>query len=128
MIEIDGFKCYSLDLAIQNTGFDPKSFALLFKVEDKSFWFINRNKILQHLMKKYPVEHSFLEIGCGSAYVFNHLNEKFPNIRFTGSEIFLEGLRLTKSRVANKIDLIQFDATTLNFSGDCGGVGAFDVI
>jgi SAM-dependent methyltransferase len=128
MIEIDGFKCYSPDLAIQNTGFDPKSFELLFKVEDKSFWFINRNKILHHLLEKFPVEQRFLEIGCGSAYVINHLNEKFPNIKFTGSEIFLEGLRLAKSRVSNKINLIQFDATTLDFNGDFGGVGAFDVI
>jgi hypothetical protein len=53
MIEKDGFKCYSPDLAIQKTGFDPKSFELLFKVENKSFLFINRNKILQHLLEKF---------------------------------------------------------------------------
>jgi 2-polyprenyl-3-methyl-5-hydroxy-6-metoxy-1,4-benzoquinol methylase len=128
MIEIDGFKCYSPDLAIQNTGFDPKSFELLFKVEDKSFWFINRNKILQHLLEKFPVEQNFLEIGCGSAYVINHLNKKLPNIEFTGSEIYLEGLKLAKLRVSENVKLIQFDATELIFNEKYDGIGAFDVI
>jgi hypothetical protein len=49
MIEIDGFKCYSAELATQNDAFNANSFELLFKVKNKIFWFTNRNKVIQEL-------------------------------------------------------------------------------
>ncbi len=96
MIEIDGFKCYSPDLATQNYGFNANSFEMLFNVEDKSFWFTNKNNVIQELLK------NFLEIGCGSAFVINHLNKKYPELDFTCSEIYIEGLKLARSRVSRK--------------------------
>jgi SAM-dependent methyltransferase len=128
MIEIDGFKCYSPDLATQNDGFNANSFEMLFKVEDKSFWFTNRNNVIQELLKKFPTKKNFLEIGCGSAFVINHLNKKYPELDFTGSEIYIQGLKLARSRVSSEVSLIQFDATTIDFNAEFGGIGAFDVI
>lgn len=128
MKNIDGFDCYSPELAMKNDGFDPGSVELLFKVENKSFWFVNRNEIITHLLKKYDVKANFLEVGCGSAYVINHLSLNIQNVKFTGSEIYLEGLKLAKKRVNNTVDLIQLDALDLNLPFKYGGIGAFDVI
>lgn len=125
---IDGFDCYSPDLALQNDGFDPKSFELLYQVEDKSFWFTNRNLMITHLLKKYPVKRDFLEIGCGSALVLNHLFHNFSDLKFTGSEIYVEGLRFAQKRVSSEVKLIQFDAININFQEQFDGIGAFDVI
>jgi SAM-dependent methyltransferase len=125
---IEGFECYSPDLASQNDGFDPKSFELLYQVEDKSFWFTNRNLMIAHLLDKYSIEKEFLEIGCGSAYVINQLYQKFPHLKFTGSEIYIEGLKYAQKRVPKEIKLIQFDATEINFDEQFDAIGAFDVI
>jgi SAM-dependent methyltransferase len=128
MKKIDGFDCYSPELAILNDGFDPESFKLLYEVEDKSFWFVNRNKILKHLVQKFDVKNNFLEVGCGSAYVINHLSVNIPNVKFTGSEIYIEGLKLAEKRVKESVNLIQLNALDLNLPITFGGIGAFDVI
>lgn len=125
---IEGFECYSPDLASLNDGFDPKSFELLYEVEDKSFWFTNRNLVIAHLVGKYPINKDFLEIGCGSAFVINHLFNNFPNLKFTGSEIYVEGLKFAQKRVSSETKLIQFDATDINFEEQFDGIGTFDVI
>ena len=125
---IDGIECYSPELAAQNNGFNPKNFELLYQIEDKSFWFKNRNKIISFLIDKFPIDKEFLEIGCGSGYVINHLSKCFPNQKFTGSEIYLEGLKLAKLRVSENVKLIQFDATEIVFNEKYNGIGAFDVI
>ena len=125
---IEGFECYSPELANQNDGFDPKSFELLYQVENKSFWFTNRNLMIAHLLGKYPIPKDFLEIGCGSAFVINFLYQKFPQMQFTGSEIYVEGLKYAQKRVPKKVRLIQFDATEINFDEQFDAIGAFDVI
>jgi SAM-dependent methyltransferase len=125
---IEGFECYSPELATQNSGFDSKSFELLYQLEDKSFWFTNRNLMFTHLLGKYSISKDFLEIGCGSAYVINNLSQKFTELNFTGSEIYVEGLKYAQRRVQKEVKLIQYDATEINFDEQFDGIGAFDVI
>ncbi len=48
---IDGIKCYAPELATLNSDYPAEAFRILFKSEDTNFWFISRNKIIQHLFK-----------------------------------------------------------------------------
>jgi len=126
--EIKGIKCYSPELAFENDGFDIKSFEKLFNVEEKSFWFNSRNKIIEWALTKYfGVFDNFLEVGCGTGFVISHLANQFPNTKFTGSEIYLEGIKFAKER-NDLIEFIQLDATHIPFKNKYSIIGAFDVI
>ena len=35
----------------------------LIKIEDNSFWFNHRNKIIETIIKKYPIDGDFADIG-----------------------------------------------------------------
>ena len=50
-----------------------------------------------------------------------------PNLRLTGSEIYLHGLRYARAKMPD-IDFIQLDATDIPFHAAYDVVGAFDVI
>jgi SAM-dependent methyltransferase len=89
---------------------------------------LNRNKIIAYFLKKYPIGKEFLELGCGSAFVLNFLVNEYKNLSFTGSEIYIEGLKLAQKRLSGRAELIQFDATKINFNEKFDGIGAFDVL
>ncbi len=127
-IIIDQFKCYAPELAYGNDGFPPDMFDLLAELEEKSFWFKARNKILVHLFKKYIGEgqdKKVLEIGCGNGYVLKGLQTL--NYQLTGSEIYLDGLKNVQKRI-NHVELIQLNALQIPFEEEFDAIGAFDVI
>jgi SAM-dependent methyltransferase len=125
---IDGFKAYAPELAHENDGFSGEAFQFLFEVEKDSFWFQSRNKVIKSLAKKYMISSgNFLEIGCGTGFVLNGLQEIFPNIHFIGSEIHINGLHYAKARNPNA-EFVQLDARAMPFEDELDGIGAFDVI
>ncbi|GIV30228.1 MAG: methyltransferase [Bacteroidia bacterium] len=125
---INGFKCYAPELAYGNDGFPPGMFDLLAELEEKSFWFKARNKILIHLFRKYLGEgqnKKVLEIGCGNGYVLKGLQSL--KYQLTGSEIYLDGLKNVQKRI-NTVELIQLNALQMPFEEEFDAIGAFDVI
>ncbi|WP_051296295.1 class I SAM-dependent methyltransferase [Eisenibacter elegans] len=126
---IDGIKCYAPALAAENDGFFAESFQLLYEVEDRNFWFVARNQVIQHLFGKYvgTGAASVLEIGCGTGYVLAGLEKRFPKYQLKGSEIHLEGIRFAQKRLPS-VAFIQLDATSMPFEDAFEAVGAFDVL
>jgi SAM-dependent methyltransferase len=126
---INGIKCYAPKLALENADFPADGFKFLYEAEETNFWFLSRNRVIQHLFKKYvgtPAT-SVLEIGCGTGYVLKGLEKKFPNYVLKGSEIYVEGIKFAQKRLPN-VEFVQLDATEMPFENEFDAIGAFDVL
>jgi SAM-dependent methyltransferase len=109
-------------------GFDPQSFAWLAELEEQSFWFRGRNRvILNSLQDAFPRAGSVLEVGCGTGYVMTGISAELPSVSLTGADLYLEALRYARRRLPSA-QLIQCDATSLPFDREFDVVGAFDVL
>jgi SAM-dependent methyltransferase len=125
---VDGFLSFAPDLATENEGFGAGYFEKLFKVEDGSFWFRSRNRLLIWAFQKYfPHAESFFEIGCGTGYVLSGIKREFPNISLYGSDIFNNGLSFAKQRLSD-VSLFQIDARRIPFEKEFDVIGIFDVL
>jgi SAM-dependent methyltransferase len=123
-----GFLAFAPELAAQNDGFKPEAFAGLAGVEAGNFWFRARNRLLAWALRRYfPRAESLLEIGCGTGFVLSNLRREFPALRFSGSEIYTEGLAFAQARLPGT-DLFQMDARNIPYVDEFDVVGAFDVL
>ncbi len=126
--QIDGRPAFAAELAFENTGFSSDYFAQLAKLERGNFWFESRNELLSWALGKYfPGMKSLLEVGCGTGFVLAGLSKKFPDVRWTGSEIFREGLAFAATRIQDA-ELLQMDARKIPFLAEFDVIGAFDVL
>lgn len=128
-VVINGITCYAPDMARQNEDFPPDQFETLYRNESGNFWFNSRNRIILHQLSKYAPgkKESFLEIGCGTAFVLNGIHNRFPDLKLTGSEIYISGLELAAKRLPH-VEFIQLNATQMPFKNKYDFAGAFDVI
>jgi SAM-dependent methyltransferase len=111
-----------------DAGFKPEYFAGLAEIEESNFWFRARNELIQWALRNYfPDAKSFFEIGCGTGFVLAGIRERFPRLRLAGSEIFVDGLAIAKTRLPN-VELYQMDARRIPFEREFDVVGAFDVL
>ncbi|WP_024850582.1 methyltransferase domain-containing protein [Hydrogenovibrio kuenenii] len=125
---IDGFEAYAEKFAEDGGGFEADSFDHLAQVEEDSFWFRSRNRILVWMLKKYCTNmSSYLEVGCGTGYVLRAIKEAFPNVKTYGSEIFIAGLKQAKNRLSDTT-LFQMDARKIPYYEEFNVIGAFDVV
>lgn len=125
---LDGRFSFSAELAEDNEGFAPEYFSDLASCENGHFWFESRNKLLMWAFQKYfPTMRSGLEIGCGTGFVLQSLAERFKRVRFSGSEVFREGLSFAGQRVPSA-ELFQMDARKVPFESEFDVIGAFDVV
>lgn len=109
-------------------GFDPASFGHLADLEDRSFWFRARNRLLiWAISQHFPDARSMLEIGCGTGYVMQGVRRAMPQIELTGAELYPQGLTKARERVPGA-DFVQLDATRIPYDGHFDIVGAFDVL
>jgi SAM-dependent methyltransferase len=127
--EIDGFRCYAPELAQSHADYPSEGFDVTAEVEARSFWCRARSRVLRRVFERFidrtrPVD--LLEIGCGTGYVLKELSA-LSNLRLTGSEIYLQGLRYARKTVPG-VTFIQLDATEIPFRGEFDVVGAFDVL
>src|SRR5690348_4925133 len=123
-----GVPCYAPALAHESPGFRPEHFASLAALEEGHFWFRARNELIVHVLQRFfPRARSMLEIGCGTGYVLRGITESLPDLRVSGSEIFLEGLGFAARRLP-AADLFQMDARRIPYESEFDVIGAFDVI
>ena len=125
---LEGFPAFAPSLAKANDGFEATHFDELAPLEAKNFWFRSRNQLIIWALNRYfPGVESFLEIGCGTGYVLSGLEQAFPGLRLSGSEIFSNGLNYAKGRVS-RCNLFQMDARDIPFEEEFDVIGAFDVL
>lgn len=125
---INEFIAFAPELANENEGFEASYFADLFDLEANHFWFQSRNKLINWAIQKYfPNANSFLEIGCGTGFVLSGIQQDFPQLALSGSEIFSNGLTFAKQRNPN-VQLFQMDARQIPFFNEFEIIGAFDVL
>jgi SAM-dependent methyltransferase len=127
--EIDGFRCYAPELARDFTDYPGEGFDVTAAVEATSFWCQSRNRVLRRIVERFTDRSrrlDMLEIGCGIGGVVGELR-RFPHLRLTASEIYLDGLRYARSRFPD-VTFIQLDATSMPFHAEFDIVGAFDVL
>jgi SAM-dependent methyltransferase len=126
---IDGFRCYAPQVALQGENYPLDAFDVTAEVESRSFWCRSRNRIVRDVFQRFA-DHSrpldVLEIGCGIGGVVGELR-RIPNLRLTGSEVYLRGLRYARSRFP-EIEFIQLDASAMPFRAEFDLIGAFDVL
>ncbi len=109
-------------------GYDASLFEAIAAVEERSFWFVARNRlIVSTLRRRFPQARSLLEIGCGSGAVLRELHAAFPGMRLVGGDLFEEGLEIARRRLPG-IELLRFDAREIPFEREFDVVAAFDVL
>ena len=112
----------------EEAGFKESYFSVLAKLEDYSFWFRARNRLIIWALGDYCSKLStFLEIGCGTGYVLSGIAKAYPNVNLEGSELFEEGLKYARDRLPS-INLMQMDARKIPFISKFNSIGAFDVL
>lgn len=125
---IDGIQCYAPELAYHNEGFPADQYGRLYHSEQTNFWYRARSRILLGLVDKYLGNQraDFIDIGCGTGLMLEALNQ-FHNLKLYGTEIYLDGLKLARSRLP-AVDFFQCDARRLPFEDRFDAIGLFDVI
>jgi len=117
------------DLAESTATFDPEMFDTLVRIEETSFWFVNRAALIVWLLKKhFPDAANFLEIGCGTGSVLLALQRSDVQIRLFGSELHSRGLEFARQRLDRGITLMQMDACKIPARSEFDIIGAFDVL
>ena len=108
-------------------GYDEGIFKELAALEDESFWFRARNRLLVRLTRQLsrPGER-FLEIGCGTGYVLQALAREC-GLAVTGSELFDEGLKFARQRVP-EAEFSVLDARQMPYREEFDLAAAFDVL
>lgn len=108
--------------------FPADAFEVLAAAESSHWWFRARNRVILWALKKYVGEFdSFLEVGCGTAYVLEGVSQAYPSAKLNGSEYFEEGLIHARKRLPNA-QFKQLDATRMSEESRYDVIGAFDVI
>jgi len=126
---VDGYLTHSAALAVASgSGFRPEEFELLAKLEEESFWFRGRNKLIVQTLHRYCSDaRSLLEIGCGTGFVLQGIGREFPKLALYGSEVSVAGLGVAKRR-SGAATFFQMDAGSIPYEEEFDVVGAFDVL
>lgn len=125
----DGVYRFAEHIAGADEGYDPQWYDELAKLEEGNFWFSARNRLIAWIVKRHlPAHVKYLEIGCGTGFVLQMLQNKFPRWQIQATEAHVEGLEFARSRVGPDVILSQMDAQAIPFREEFDAIGAFDVI
>jgi SAM-dependent methyltransferase len=124
-----GIPMFAPELADTISGFNPKSFEALSRIESEHFWFVTRNELIVGLANKYfPDARRFLEVGCGNGAVLRAVAQSRPWERLVGSELHPSGLTYARKRLPSGVEFVQIDARRIPAVDVFDLTGAFDVI
>ena len=108
--------------------FNPQAFAQLAQAEAGHWWFQSRNRLILWVMQtKIELFHNFMEVGCGTGFVLQGIQETFPETDLKGTEFFTEGLAFAQERVPTA-SFEQLDAREFGENETHDAIGAFDVV
>jgi len=126
---VDGIPCYSPDRSGNEADYPLEAHSRLFAIEDRSFWFRGRNRILRWMLASCREGEAckFLEIGCGTGFVLKMVADAFPLWEVYGSDLHLAALSFARRRNV-RATLFQADITQFPGGAWCDVVGLFDVI
>jgi SAM-dependent methyltransferase len=127
---VNGILAFAPEVAKTLGGYDASMFEVLVALEERSFWFQSRNRLLQWAFTRSfggSTRH-LLEIGVGTGFVLSGLREANPGLQVAGSDIFVEGLTRAAGRLGPSVPLYQMDARQLPFREEFEVVCAFDVL
>jgi SAM-dependent methyltransferase len=111
-----------------NKFYDPDGFAHILSVEDRHFWFVERNRLICWAVRKYlPSVWSFCEVGCGMSVVLRAMERGFHDLNLIGIDCFPEALALARQRL-NRTVLLSEDILNLPLASVVDAIGAFDVL
>lgn len=96
-----------------------------FQIENESFWFKHRNKIITELIEKYSPRDSFFDIGGGNGYMTKTIQDIIPDTVLL--EPGNEGVLNAKKRGVKNIICSTLHDADLHKESICS-VGLFDVI
>src|SRR5271169_1752223 len=112
-----------------STHFPGEGHSYLTSIEEASFWFRARNRLIIDLLRRYGGNfRSLLEVGCGTGFVLKGIRAAFPSARLVGVEALATGLQEAVKRLDHTIELSQADILRLSYEGEFDVVGAFDVL
>jgi SAM-dependent methyltransferase len=112
----------------ENDGFDAGYFEHLAEVEEGSFWFQGRNRLLLWALRRYfPEAVDLLEVGCGTGFVLEGIRRQFPELGISGTDVFSSALPFAAKRLPGT-SLFQMDARHMPFDQEFDVVGLFDVL
>jgi SAM-dependent methyltransferase len=117
-----------MEASTAKAGYNPEVFEELAALEERSFWFAERNKIVCWALDHYaPALGDYLEMGCGTGHVLAAVHEAFPGARCVGIEPFEEGLKIARSRLPG-VELRQGDGAGLDEDCAYDAIGSYDVL
>ena len=107
-------------------AFDPKLHENLFSIEDNSWWFRYRNKIIESGISRFLTQKCVIvDVGGGNGFVASHLSKiGFDVVLF---EPGLQGCKNARRRGLKKIVCAPFSSKIVK-RGSVSAVGLFDVM
>lgn len=110
------------------TPFPKLAFDALALAEARHWWFRARNRVIIWVLKsRIGKIRNFLEIGCGTGFVLEGIQQEYPETTLSGTEFFDEGLMHARRRVPSA-SFEKLDARAMNDAERFDVIGAFDVI
>lgn len=100
---------------------------MYFSIEHKSFWLNHRNNVILQIIKRFPFNGDFIDIGGGNGFQVQFLTDNIPNKSFILLEPGYSGCLNAKKRGLKTIYNTQFEDFPFD-KYDVGGIGFFDVI
>jgi SAM-dependent methyltransferase len=86
---------------IPRVSYSEEAYDVCFKREEISFWFEHRNNVIVEIVKKYPPDGTFYDVGGGNGYVTRRLlNEGFDAVLI---EPGIGGCRNARARGIKKV-------------------------
>ncbi|HEX2452445.1 MAG TPA: class I SAM-dependent methyltransferase [Vicinamibacterales bacterium] len=96
--------------------------------EPGHFWFrARRDLVVWTLATHFPNARTLLEVGCGTGYVLEGLQESRPALALAGCDALLDAVRCAQSRLRG-VGLFQADGRHLPVRGTFDVIAALDVI